>query len=414
MTISKDDNSISAYAAFANRFADVGSRLRSDISQSTQDTKTAVGSVADFIAALETYLNQRLGTPTEETERDGDDFIRAQGKNAAIDGGGGNNRIIAYDNAGIRSGSGNDVISAYGNAMIDAGDGDNAVDTYNNASIRAGNGNDNIRAYDNARIAAGGGDDVISVYDNATIWADGGNNRIDAYDNASIQTGDGDDEISVYGNARIETGAGNDQVHAYANASVMLGDGDDRAAAGDNSRLDGGTGNDWLSAGKNAQILGGEGDDQLFGRENALLDGGAGDDQLYAFQNALVQGGSGDDYIDVGANSSILFARGDGNDTLASARDRQWSGNATLLSNNTFMDSLGGLETSTVQFADDIAQEDVKVVLSGDDLVISIADTSDSITVPGGAKDASIPGLAFADGAVWSPEEVAMRASAAI
>ena len=78
------------------------------------------------------------------------------------------------------------------------------------------------------------------------------------------------------------------------------------------------------------------------------------------------------------------------------------------------MDSLGGLETSTVQFADDIAQEDVKVVLSGDDLVISIADTSDSITVPGGAKDASLPGLAFADGAVWSPEEVAMRASAAI
>jgi hypothetical protein len=73
----------------------------------------------------------------------------------------------------------------------------------------------------------------------------------------------------------------------------------------------------------------------------------------------------------------------------------------------------GGLATSTVQFADDIATSDVQVTVNGDDLIIGISATEDSMTVPGGAKSGTVPSLAFADGTIWSPADVSARATGA-
>lgn len=413
MTIDTGDRSLSFYASANTQISEARQRLRAEGGTNETDGLPDADRLSQFMTALGDYLNARLGARVEE-EADGDDFIRAQGSNAAIDAGGGNNRVIVYDGAGVRSGANDDRISAYDDATIDAGDGDNIVDTYQNASIRTGDGNDTIDAYDNARIASGAGDDVISVYDNATIWADRGNNRIDAYDNASIRTGDGDDTVSVYDNARIETGAGNDTVRAYGNATALLGAGNDRATAGDNGRLDGGEGADWLSAGKNAQIFGGDGDDALHARDNAILDGGAGNDMLYAFRNALVQGGTGDDRIDVGGGSTILFARGDGRDTLLSAGDRTWGdSNFKSFGGPSVAERYGGLGTSSIQLADGIAEADIRIDTDGDDLVIRIADTEDSLTVAGGNKGAAVPSVAFADGTVWTSDQVLARAGIA-
>lgn len=419
MSIDTDYAGLTAYARFNTQMTDARTNLQNKAGGTEAETESGrviVDTVSDFIAALQDYLNQRLGAALPEGDDETDDFIRATSADeAAIDAGGGNNEIYTYNNAGVRAGSGNDYISAYANAMIDAGDGNNTVDTYGNATIRTGNGADRIDTYDNANISSGDGDDVISAYDNVTVWASGGNNRIDAYDNARIHTGDGDDTIDVYRNARIETGAGNDTVRAYGNATVSLGDGDDRATVGDNGRLDGGTGNDWLSAGENAQIFGGDGDDEIYGRNNAMLDGGEGNDRIYAFRNALIQGGAGDDTIDVGGESTILFARGDGNDTLQSASLRGLpEGIKPLMANGPTMEErYGGLGTSNVQFADDIAPDDIRVTVNGDDLVISIADTGDSMTVAGGNNGAPVPGLAFANGTQWSPAEVLSRAAPA-
>ncbi len=119
--------------------------------------------------------------------------------------------------------------------------------------------------------------------------------------------------------------------------------------------MQGGQGNDWISAGDKADtLLGGEGHDSLFGEQgNDLLDGGSGNDSL--------AGGDGAD--------SYVFGIGSGRDTVDAS--------------DSWYDQVGVAPVDTVRIGAGIAPADLKLARVGDDLVLSLAGGSDSLTVQG-------------------------------
>ncbi len=128
-----------------------------------------------------------------------------------------------------------------------------------------------------------------------------------------------------------------------------LGGNDTLLGQGGNDTLDGGAGND--------QIQGGEGDDSLRGAE--------GDDSLSADGGAdRLDGGAGNDYLSGGTgNDTYLFGRGDGQDTITPDYD--------FVANR----------FNVLQFKDGVLPADVVATRSSNDLVLSIAGTTDKITV---------------------------------
>ncbi len=118
---------------------------------------------------------------------------------------------------------------------------------------------------------------------------------------------------SLAGNDTILAGAGNDLVFGGNDNDIIAGEeGDDRLYGEDgNDGLAGGGGADQLDGGSGSDVIdGGSGNDTLIGRSgNDTLAGGDGDDEL--------RGGLGNDRIIGGAGlNSIVFAEGDGVDTL--------------------------------------------------------------------------------------------------
>ena len=147
----------------------------------------------------------------------------------------------------------------------------------------------------------------------------------------SLQGLDGNDTLVGFGgNDTLDAGAGDD--------SLDGGSGDDTLLAGDgNDSLNAGDGNDTLTAGA--------GNDSLYG--------GAGDDTL--------SGGAGNDYMNGGdGNDVYLFGRGAGQDTIA---EYSWSA------------------TDSIQMAADVLPADVTLLRQGNDLVLGIAGTTDTLTM---------------------------------
>ncbi|WP_201485730.1 calcium-binding protein [Pseudomonas sp. OF001] len=178
-----------------------------------------------------------------------------------------------------------------------------------------------------------------------------------------------------------------------ANAgSLQGGNGTDfLLGIGGNDTLRGGEGNDYLDGGAgNDSLQGGNGND--------LLLGGEGNDYLYGENgNDVLDGGAGNDYLSGGAGSDVYrFARGWGQDTISD-----------------YDTSAGKLDA--IEFADDIAPDDIRITRSGDSLVLSLAGSTDRVTVSSYFhQDASGPykveEIRFADGTAWSIEQVKVMA----
>jgi Ca2+-binding RTX toxin-like protein len=143
--------------------------------------------------------------------------------------------------------------------------------------------------------------------------------------------------------------------------------------------LTAGTGNDWLEGlGGNDQLWGLEGDDRLeglggddalFGGEgNDLFDGGAGNDGLYGWTGV----------------DTYLFGHGDGHDFIyGDGQDR-------------------------LQLDAGISQTDVSLRREGDDLVLELAGTGDTVRMMGYFHvPEETPDVHFADGAIWGQAEIA-------
>jgi Ca2+-binding RTX toxin-like protein len=170
------------------------------------------------------------------------------------------------------------------------------------------------------------------------------------------------DEV-IQGTSAADTlsgGAGNDLLRG--------GDGDDSLSGGaDEDLLFGGNGADQLSGGSGDDIIDGSAGTDLLdgGAGNDILDGGTGEDELLGGAgNDQLAGGSGADVLVGGEGSdSYLFALGDGADTI----------------NN--LDPSNGHDV--IRFQDDIRPEQVSVQRIGDDLLLSVKGTSDSLLVQG-------------------------------
>ncbi|ODU32494.1 MAG: hypothetical protein ABS93_00265 [Thiobacillus sp. SCN 62-729] len=146
-------------------------------------------------------------------------------------------------------------------------------------------------------------------------------------------------------------------------------------------RLQGSELNDWLAGGAGDDALyGGRGEDRLYGQD--------GQDGQFGGDGAdWIDGGSGDDYLSGGqGGDTYFFGRGSGNDRIID--------NGTVSG-----------DTNTIRFGAGIAQDDVSITRNGDDIVIAITNTSDSITIysPLG-QPLPISRFVFSDGTIVDPE----------
>ncbi|WP_277588252.1 calcium-binding protein [Pseudomonas chlororaphis] len=141
--------------------------------------------------------------------------------------------------------------------------------------------------------------------------------------------------------------------------------------------------------------LGGSENDELYGDGGVnLLLGLSGRDTIYGDAgNDTLDGGAGNDYLSGDAGSDIYrFSRGWGQDTL-----------------NNF-DS--GIEkTDAIEFASNIASTDIVVTRSGDNLILSLKDTTDKITVSNyfnndGTSPYKLDDIRFSDGTTWGINQV--------
>jgi Ca2+-binding RTX toxin-like protein len=134
------------------------------------------------------------------------------------------------------------------------------------------------------------------------------------------------------------------------------------------------------------------GDDALYGLDgDDVLIGGLGNDQIIAGNgNDFLIGGAGNDQLFGGFGSDIYsFCRGDGVDVIVDN------------------DAESG-KFNRLNFGDDVAPSDVFASREGDDLVLSILQSSDSVRVVDFYRSASpfnpfnsIQEMGFADGSVW-------------
>lgn len=146
----------------------------------------------------------------------------------------------------------------------------------------------------------------------------------------------------------------------------------------------------WFGDGTNNTFNGGAGNDRLMGY--------AGDDTLYGGAgNDTLDGGAGNDFLNGGLGNNVyLFGRGDGQDTIGFTTDTS----AGKLSTLRIKAGVAPSELVLRQVAD--------TQLGGVTLQVSIAGTSDSITLNGFFRDGSpvnpynsVQQFEFADGTVW-------------
>ena len=143
-------------------------------------------------------------------------------------------------------------------------------------------------------------------------------------------------------------------------ADTMLGNGDAEVirGLGGDDYIDGSTGNNFLE--------GGDGDDRLFGGNR--LDGGAGNDSLYGAANSRLDGGAGNDFLQASRNATYVFGRGYGQDTV-----RNTKAASSEYSKDAFVDR--------VAFTAGTTAADVVLSRSGNNLVLTIASTTDTLTI---------------------------------
>ena len=156
-------------------------------------------------------------------------------------------------------------------------------------------------------------------------------------------------------------------------------------------------------------IIGNQDDDLLNGTNNDdLIFAGFGDDSIYSNSgNDILYGNAGNDYLDGDTGDDYLDG-GTGNDTLIGR-----NGNDTYIfgrgyGQDTINESSGNSSNDRVVFADDISVEDVEFKRSGNDLVISINDTDDSLRIENQYSDSwyLVESFEFSDGTIVTSEDL--------
>ena len=200
-------------------------------------------------------------------------------------------------------------------------------------------------------------------------------------------------------------------IHSRYGADTLYGSAksDTLVACQDDDLLDGGDGDDILIANtQNDIIFGGNGNDRIYaGEDNDIIFGGDGDDLIYPdatdttggvnltdHGNDIIVGGKGNDiiYSEVG-NDLFIFNLGDGNDTIYEKEG-----------------------TDTLYFGKGISWKNLVFEKVGNDMVIKIKNSFDSIVVkdwfaPGqvGEKNNIIENFEFADGSKYTHKNIRLK-----
>jgi|GEM_PF-1017012 len=154
-------------------------------------------------------------------------------------------------------------------------------------------------------------------------------------------------------------------------------------------------GDGWIN-GQNGNdvIYGTDRDEHLFNQTgDALLYGGGGNDELWA--------GEGDDILDGGTGNDRLFGEA-GNDTYMF---RRGSGQDIIIDPDPTADN-----TDTVWLGSNLTPDEVVLRRSGNNLVLKIIDTTDTLTVQDYFRNDSplnrIEQIQFMDGTLWTHEDI--------
>ncbi len=224
------------------------------------------------------------------------------------------------------------------------------------------------------------------------INGDAANNQITTNVNVAAAV-DGKD-----GNDMIVTGSADDVIYG--------GNGDDTIQAGNGGdRVYAEAGNDYVFGGEgNDLIYGGDGDDTLDGNIGSdVLYGGAGNDTLYGNDSSYENINDNSDILDGGEGNDRLFG-GTGNDTYIFGRGY---GKDIIRENKGVAD--------TIMLKGGIMPEDIVLKRQGSNLIISIRDTTDELTIesqfyaitssleePYQDMTYHVERLQFADGTIWN------------
>lgn len=343
----------------------------------------------------------------------GDDTLEGGAGDDTLIGGSGADQLIGddgIDTASYETSAGAVTVNL-GNTSLNTGDAQG--DTYTGIEILRGSSfNDTLTgsAGDDTVIGGAGSDTLDGGDGNDTLsyvtslsgitinlkakTASGGDAQGDVFSNFESVSGSAADDVLI-GDDIANTLSGNggdDLLNGWAGTDILLGgDGDDVIRGGaDGDTLDGGVGSDSLdysdstagvtidllantaSGGYAAgdvisgfeNILGSAYDDSLAGDGGAnILIGGAGNDSLAGDTgNDTLSGGTGADTLTGGAGNDIYrFAKGDGADTIVESG---------LLADN-----------DQLVFGSNVKSDDLWFRQDGNNLVISVLGTDDSVTV---------------------------------
>ncbi len=320
---------------------------------------------------------------------DGDDYIYGGNDDDYIEGGNGDDHLYGGNGVNtIYGGAGNDIIfDGDNNSFLYGGDGDDEIRAGGGSDVLDGGaGNDYLQSdhggdtyvfgigYDIDTISASA--DLNTILIHGYMSADMHNSRM-ANNDLLIDFGkDTGDKLIVQGffdfNSNRdfnfvfddETVLGQYDIQAVF-APIYGTDADEwlSVQGNDDGVIHAGAGNDGLSGGSgNDELYGEDGDDTLYGNDgNDILDGGTGNDQL--------NGGNGED--------TYIFAKGYAQDSI-----NEW-----------------GSDHSIVELADINSDEITVSDQWGSNLLISVNDTEDVLTISNFKWGQSTFTFRFADGA---------------
>ncbi|MDT3737255.1 MAG: calcium-binding protein [Denitratisoma sp.] len=326
---------------------------------------------------------------------DGDDSLRGENGSDSIYGGAGNDIIYAGDGDDrLDGGTGNDYLQ-----------GDAGSDTY---VFGRGYGQDVVYNYDtetaktdalefgadilpaDIMLARNGADLVMTISgtsDRVTVRSFFENDGNGGYALDQVRFANGTvwsrtAMLSMF----LQGTAGADTIIGTAGADIIY-------AEGGNDQISAGDGNDTLDGGDGADNLRGE-------NGNDLIYGGMGNDTIYAGNgNDRLDGGTGNDYLQGDAGSdTYAFGRGYGQDVVQNY-------------------DTGTGKTDALEFGADILPGDIAITRSSTDLVLSIAGTSDRVTVRSffdndGNSAYALEQIRFADGTTWNKATIKLLAIA--
>jgi hypothetical protein len=226
-----------------------------------------------------------------------------------------------------------------------------------------------IQVHGNAKGQTGSGHDIVFVGGNGTVDTGAGDDFVYLATNGKAYLGNGNDHAYQAVNSTTYGQAGNDTFRLASNGRAFGGDGDDSFRLDANGTAFGDAGNDSIEIWGNGTGYGGAGDDYLRGIGGGRLNGGTGNDTIMAGGTyAYLNGGVGDDTLIMTGYGNVIYAHGDGNDTIRS------------------LHAGGDFNRRTLAFGAGIRKEDVEITTTDQGVLITFGAKEGSILLEGYQK----------------------------